>query len=103
MAKKKNNKNIKIYSFRFNFMWIWAGIVAAIILYSFFGEGRAVPVAGDWNTVEQMIRQGEVERIKVRLSKPTTQETRIAVSRIYPIRASNSTSQSVRLISSTAT
>ena len=72
MAKKKNNKNIKIYSFRFNFMWIWAGIVAAIILYSFFGEGRAVPVAGDWNTVEQMIRQGEVERIKV-INKNTAQ------------------------------
>ena len=72
MAKKKNNKNIKIYSFRFNFMWIWAGIVAAIILYSFIGEGRAVPVAGDWNTVEQMIRQGEVERIKV-INKNTAQ------------------------------
>ena len=72
MAKKKNNKNIKIYSFRFNFMWIWAGIVAAIILYHVFGEGRAVPVAGDWNTVEQMIRQGEVERIKV-INKNTAQ------------------------------
>ena len=43
MAKKKNNKNI-IYSFRFNFMWIWGGIIAAIIIYSFFGEGRALPV-----------------------------------------------------------
>ena len=72
MAKKKNNKNIKIYSLRFNFMWIWAGIVAAIILYSFFGEGRAVPVSSDWNTVEQMIRQGEVERIKV-INKNTAQ------------------------------
>ncbi len=71
MAKKKNNKNI-IYSFRFNFMWIWAGIIAAIILYSFFGEGRAVPVTSDWNTVEQMIRQGEVERIKV-VNKNTAQ------------------------------
>ncbi len=72
MAKKKNNKNIKFYSLRFNFMWIWAGIVAAIILYSFFGEGRAVPVSSDWNTVEQMIRQGEVERIKV-INKNTAQ------------------------------
>ena len=71
MAKKKNNKNI-IYSFRFNFMWIWGGIIAAIILYSFFGEGRAVPVTSDWNTVEQMIRQGEVERIKV-VNKNTAQ------------------------------
>ena len=71
MAKKKNNKNI-IYSFRFNFMWIWGGIIAAIILYSFFGEGRAVPVTSEWNTVEQMIRQGEVERIKV-VNKNTAQ------------------------------
>ncbi|MBQ8554018.1 MAG: ATP-dependent zinc metalloprotease FtsH [Alistipes sp.] len=71
MAKKKNNKNI-IYSFRFNFMWIWAGIIAAIILYSFFGEGRALPVTSEWNTVEQMIRQGEVERIKV-VNKNTAQ------------------------------
>ena len=72
MAKKRNNKNINIYTFRFNFMWIWAGIVAAIIIYSFFGEGRAVPVTSDWNTVEQMIRQGEVERIKV-VNKNTAQ------------------------------
>ena len=72
MAKKKNNKNINIYTFRFNFMWVWAGIVAAIIIYSFFGEGRAVPVTSDWNTVEQMIRQGEVERIKV-VNKNTAQ------------------------------
>ena len=72
MAKKRNNKNINIYTFRFNFMWVWAGIVAAIIIYSFFGEGRAVPVTSDWNTVEQMIRQGEVERIKV-VNKNTAQ------------------------------
>ena len=72
MAKKKNNKNINFYTFRFNFMWVWAGIVAAIIIYSFFGEGRAVPVTSNWNTVEQMIRQGEVESIKV-VNKNTAQ------------------------------
>ena len=72
MAKKKNNKNINIYTFRFNFMWVWAGIVVAIIIYSFFGEGRAVPVTSNWNTVEQMIRQGEVESIKV-VNKNTAQ------------------------------
>ena len=71
MAKKKNNKNI-FYSFRVNCMWIWGGIIAAIILYSFFGEGRALPVTSEWNTVEQMIRQGEVERIKV-VNKNTAQ------------------------------
>ena len=63
MAKKKNNN--KIINIRFNFMWIWGAIVAIIIAYSVFGTGRAEPVAGDWNTVEQMIRNGEVERIKV--------------------------------------
>lgn len=63
MAKKKNNN--KIINIRFNFMWIWGAIVAIIVAYSFFGTGRSVPVAGDWNTVEQMIRNGEVERIKV--------------------------------------
>ncbi|MBE6187360.1 MAG: ATP-dependent zinc metalloprotease FtsH [Rikenellaceae bacterium] len=62
MAKKKNQNIIRI---QFNFMWIWGAIIAIIIAYSFFGTGRAEPVAGDWNTVEQMIRNGEVERIKV--------------------------------------
>ena len=58
-------KNNKIINIRFNFMWIWGAIVAIIVAYSFFGTGRSEPVAGDWNTVEQMIRNGEVERIKV--------------------------------------
>ncbi len=53
-------------------MWIWAFIILLIIAYSFFGEGRAVPVSADWNTVEQMIRRGEVERIKV-VNKNTAQ------------------------------
>ncbi|MBR0333050.1 MAG: ATP-dependent zinc metalloprotease FtsH [Alistipes sp.] len=67
MAKKSNNINI-----RFNFMWIWAFIITAIIAYSLFGEGRAVPVSADWNTVEEMISRGEVERIKV-MNKNTAQ------------------------------
>ena len=67
MAKKSNNIN-----FRFNFMWIWAFIITAILAYSLFGEGRAVPVSADWNTVEEMISRGEVERIKV-MNKNTAQ------------------------------
>ena len=67
MAKKSNNINI-----RFNFMWIWAFIITAILAYSLFGEGRAVPVSTDWNTVEEMISRGEVERIKV-MNKNTAQ------------------------------
>ena len=62
MAKKQNPKIINI---RFNFMWIWGAIIAIILAYSFFGKGQAEPVACDWNTVEQMIENGEVERIKV--------------------------------------
>lgn len=62
MAKKKSNNIINI---RFNFMWIWGVIIAIIIAYSLFGTGRAEPVSGDWSAVEQMIQNGEVERIKV--------------------------------------
>ena len=62
MAKKQNPKIINI---RFNFMWIWGAIIAIIIAYSFFGKGQAEPVMCDWNTVEQMVVNGEVERIKV--------------------------------------
>ena len=64
MAKKQNNKNINV-RLRFNFMWFWAFIVAAIIVYSLFGEGAKEPVAAEWNAVAEMIRQGEVERIKI--------------------------------------
>ena len=46
-------------------MWIWAIIILAIIGYSFFGEGMSKPVTAEWNTVAEMIRKGEVERIKV--------------------------------------
>ena len=62
MAKKKKTTNIEI---RPNFMWFWGVIILGIIGYSLFAEGRSVPVAADWNTVEQMILKGEVERIKV--------------------------------------
>lgn len=40
-------------------------IIAIIIAYSLFGTGRAEPISGDWSAVEQMIQNGEVERIKV--------------------------------------
>ena len=46
-------------------MWIWAIIILAIIGYSFFGGGTSKPVTAEWNTVAEMIRKGEVERIKV--------------------------------------
>ena len=65
MAKQnKNKKNINI-NVRFNLMWIWAIIIIAIIGYSFIGNVSKEPVAAEWNTVAEMIRKGEVERIKV--------------------------------------
>ena len=69
--KNKNNKNkgnIKVI--RINGMWIWGAVIAIIIGYSFFSSGPSQPVAGDWNTVEKMIHDGEVERIEV-LNKNT--------------------------------
>ena len=71
MAKKRNNKNINV-TIRPNFMWVWGVIIAAIIGYSIFGTGRAEPISGDWNMVEQLISDGEVERIKV-INKNTAQ------------------------------
>ena len=71
MAKKRNNKNINV-TIRPNFMWVWGVIIAAIIGYSIFGTGRAEPVSGDWNMVEKLISDGEVERIKV-INKNTAQ------------------------------
>ena len=53
-------------------MWVWGVIIAAIIGYSIFGTGRAEPISGDWNMVEQLINDGEVERIKV-INKNTAQ------------------------------
>lgn len=64
MAKKSKKQNINV-NVRFNFMWIWAFIIIAIIGYSFFGSTPSEPVAAEWNTVAEMIRKGEVERIKV--------------------------------------
>ena len=66
LNNKKNNKNkgnIKVV--RINAMWIWAAVIAIIIGYSFFSNGPSEPVASDWNTVEKMIRDGEVERVEV--------------------------------------
>ena len=65
---KKEKGNIKVI--RINGMWIWGAVIAIIIGYSFFSNGPSQPVAGDWNTVEKMIRDGEVERIEV-LNKNT--------------------------------
>ena len=72
MAKKHNRKNQLNINARFNFMWVWVFIIGCIIAYSLFGDRQASPIEGDWNTVEELIHNGEVKRIKV-LNKNTAQ------------------------------
>ena len=46
-------------------MWIYGVIIIFIVGYWMFGPGNGVPVKSDWNTVAQMIEQGDVEKIQV--------------------------------------
>ena len=46
-------------------MWIWGAVILIIIGYSFFSNTPSAPVKSEWNTIEKMIRDGEVERITV--------------------------------------
>ena len=46
-------------------MWIWGAVILIIIGYSFFAGTPSAPVKSDWNTIEKMIQDGEVERITV--------------------------------------
>ena len=48
-----------------NIMWFWGAITLAIFGYYIFGSKENEPVKTDWNTVEQMVEQGCVERITV--------------------------------------
>ena len=50
-------------------MWIWGVVILIIIGYSFFSNTPSAPVKGDWNTIERMIQDGEVERITVTSDK----------------------------------
>lgn len=43
-------------------MWIYGVIIYFIVGYWMFGPGNGVPVKSDWNTVAQMIEQGDVEK-----------------------------------------
>ena len=65
MANTNNDKRGNIKTIRPNFMWLWAAVVMIIIGYSFFSGGDSKPVTSDWYTVADMIRNGEVQRIKV--------------------------------------
>ncbi len=53
-------------TFRPNIMWFWAMILVAIIATWAMGDGGGEPVPSDWNTVEQMVLDGQVEKITVK-------------------------------------
>ena len=65
MSKQKKNGN-KIISFRPNIMWFWALVLVAIIATWAMGDSKSEPVKSDWNSVEQMVLDGEVEKILVK-------------------------------------
>ena len=64
MSKQKKNGN-KPISFRPNIMWFWAMILIAIIATWAMGDSNTKPIESDWNTVEQMVLEGQVEKIVV--------------------------------------
>ena len=76
-TENKNSKNRgqkpapKLFRLQNPFMWGWAVIAAIIIGYSFFGSAQS-PQKTDWNTVEKMIEQGEVEKIEI-INKETAE------------------------------
>ena len=48
-----------------NIMWLWSAITLVIIGYWIFNNEESAPVKSDWATVEQMIADGDVEKIVV--------------------------------------
>jgi len=57
--------------------WLWASLAVLIIASSLWMEPRNEPVKSNWNEVEQMVRQGDVEKIVVlngELAKVTLKE-----------------------------
>ena len=63
MAQQKINNKMNMP--RPSWMWIYGVIIIFIVGYWMFGPGNGVPVKSDWNTVAQMIEQGDVEKIQV--------------------------------------
>ena len=61
----KNKRNININMPRPNIMWLWSLITLVIIGYWIFNNDEAAPVKSDWSTVEQLVSEGDVERINV--------------------------------------
>ena len=48
-----------------NIMWLWSAITLVIVGYWIFNNEEAAPVKSDWNTIEQMVESGDVEKIVV--------------------------------------
>ena len=61
MAKEKRNINFP----RPNIMWLWSAITLVIIGYWIFNNEESAPVKSDWAAVEQMVADGDVEKIVV--------------------------------------
>lgn len=61
MAKEKRNINFP----RPNIMWLWSAITLVIVGYWLFNNEESAPVKSDWAAVEQMVADGDVEKIVV--------------------------------------
>ncbi|MBO4935194.1 MAG: ATP-dependent zinc metalloprotease FtsH [Alistipes sp.] len=61
MAKEKRNINFP----RPNIMWLWSAITLVIVGYWLFNNEETAPVKSDWAAVEQMVADGDVEKIVV--------------------------------------
>ena len=48
-----------------NIMWLWSAITLVIVGYWIFNNEEVAPVKSDWNTIEQMVESGDVEKIVV--------------------------------------
>ncbi|MEG1622004.1 MAG: ATP-dependent zinc metalloprotease FtsH [Alistipes sp.] len=65
MAKSKNKNKMNVNMPRPSWMWVWGIATILIVGYSFFGEGSSEPVKSNWNTVAEMIKVGDVDKIVV--------------------------------------
>ena len=68
-----------------SWMWIYGVIIIFIVGYWMFGPGNGVPVKSDWNTVAQMIEQGDVEKIQVVNRDLRTGTVRMLLTRVSVI------------------
>ena len=65
MAQQNKRINNKVNMPRPSWMWVYGVIGLLIVGYWIFGNDTAAPVKSDWNTVERMVRDGDVDKIEV--------------------------------------